>query len=67
MSNNAIAQRLGIQKTEAELVDDSDKVWELVGYYLSQLCYNITLIVSPEVIILGGGVMNRKVIFDRIY
>lgn len=34
---------------------------------MAQLCYNLTLIVSPEVIILGGGIMNSKVIFDYVY
>jgi fructokinase len=42
-------------------------VWLLVGYYLAQLCLNLTLILSPEVILIGGGIMNRKVIFQHIY
>jgi len=38
-----------------------------VGYYLAQLCINLTLILSPEIIIIGGGIMQRKVIFQHIY
>ena len=41
-------------------------IWEVVGFYLGQLCANIVLTCSPEVIILGGGVMKRKVIYHFI-
>jgi len=30
------------------------------------MCLNLTLTVSPEVIILGGGVMNREILYDII-
>jgi fructokinase len=39
----------------------------LIGYYLAQLCIDLTLILSPEIILIGGGIMNRKVIFQHIY
>jgi fructokinase len=38
-----------------------------VGYYLAQLCLNITLLLSPEVIVIGGGIMNRGVIYRFIH
>jgi fructokinase len=41
-------------------------VWRLVGYYLAQLCLNVTLITSPEVIVIGGGIMNRKILYEII-
>jgi len=37
-----------------------------LGFYLAQLCLNITLTVSPEVIVIGGGIMNRKILYDFI-
>lgn len=49
----------------AEIPDDSP-VWQLVGYYLAQLCLNITLMVSPEVIVIGGGILNRKLLYPII-
>lgn len=42
-------------------------MWRLVAFYLAQLCLNITLLISPEVIVIGGGVMNRKLLFGLIH
>jgi fructokinase len=67
VTNNSIAARLGKDIHSLHTLDDSEKVWTLVGYYLGQLCLNLTLILSPEVILIGGGIMNRKIIFQHIY
>ena len=37
-----------------------------MGFYLAQLCLNITLLLSPEVIVIGGGIMNRKILYKII-
>jgi fructokinase len=50
-----------------EDIPDDAKVWSLVAYYLAQLCLNITLLVSPEVIVIGGGIMNRKILYSLIH
>lgn len=34
--------------------------WELEAWYLGQLCANALLAVSPEMILLGGGVMHQE-------
>lgn len=47
-------------------IADDSKVWRIVAYYLAQLCLNITLTISPELIILGGGIMNRRVVLGMI-
>jgi fructokinase len=41
-------------------------VWGLVAFYLAQLCLNITLLLSPEVIVIGGGIMKRKLLYGLI-
>jgi len=38
----------------------------VVGYYLANLCLTISLMNSVEVIILGGGVMNRSILYPII-
>ncbi len=38
---------------------DRKEVWELQGYYIAQAMINIMSVVSPELIILGGGVMHQ--------
>ena len=47
-------------------LEDNDKIWEVVGYYLGNLCANVFMTCSPEVIILGGGVMQRKAIYPFV-
>lgn len=66
-SNRSIAKRLDKEYTKLHELDDGEKIWDLIGYYLAQLCLNITLTVSPEVIVIGGGVMNRKIVFKYIH
>jgi fructokinase len=47
-------------------IKDDDDVWERVGYYLAQCCTNLILILSLEKIIIGGGVMNREILYPII-
>jgi fructokinase len=42
------------------------EIWDKVGYYLGVCCANLTLTLSVEKIVLGGGVMNQEVLFDKI-
>lgn len=59
----AIEARWG--KKGIELAGDK-KVWELEAYYLAQAIYALILTLSPEVIILGGGVMHQEILFPLI-
>jgi fructokinase len=49
-----------------ENLKDDDPVWRVIGHYLAVFCANLAFTLSPEVIILGGGVMNRKILFTII-
>lgn len=53
----AIEERCGQQGV---LLPKNHKVWELEAYYLAQALINYTMILSPERIILGGGVMKQE-------
>lgn len=59
----AVEQRHG--KKGSELADDS-VVWEMEAYYLAQALMSYTLVLSPERIILGGGVMKQAQLFPLI-
>ncbi|MFC4386791.1 ROK family protein [Gracilibacillus marinus] len=48
-----------------ELADDA-KVWEMEAYYLAQALTNYIYILSPERIIMGGGVMKQAQLFPLI-
>ena len=59
----AIKGRTG---TAAQNLEESDLAWEIEAYYIAQALVNYTLVLSPEVIILGGGVMKQVHLFDKI-
>ncbi|KAB8128297.1 ROK family protein [Gracilibacillus oryzae] len=48
-----------------ELAEDQ-KVWEMEAYYLAQALTNYIYILSPERIIMGGGVMKQQQLFPLI-
>lgn len=59
----AIQARWG--KKAAELKDDA-RVWDLEAYYIAQALVDYILILSPQMIILGGGVMHQEQLFPMI-
>ena len=59
----AIEGRVG--KKAFELAKD-DPAWEIEAYYLAQALMNYILIISPERIILGGGVMKQEQLFGLV-
>src|SRR5690606_10152304 len=58
-----IEKRYG--KKAFELAND-EKVWEIEAYYLAQACMNYFVMLQPEKIILGGGVMKQEKLYDMI-
>ena len=59
----AIEKRWG--KKGQELADN-EKVWDMEAYYLAQALMKYVLILSPQRIIMGGGVMKQQHLFPRI-
>ena len=59
----AIEERWG---DKAYNLEDKNEVWELEAYYLSQALINYILILSPQKIIMGGGVMKQNHLFPLI-
>ena len=62
-SGTAMAARWG---TSAEDIPDDHPAWSLEAHYISSALVNVILTLSPEIIILGGGVMSRQHIFPLI-
>ncbi len=60
----AIEERWG--RSGKELAKDQ-RVWELEAFYIAQALVNYTMIVSPQRIILGGGVMKQTQLFPLIH
>ncbi len=59
----AIMERFG--RPAAELADRGE-VWELVSDYLAQAVANYILTLSPQKVILGGGVMHQEQMFPLV-
>jgi fructokinase len=62
-SGTAIHTRYGKKGDELE---EMQAVWELEAYYLAQAIVNYILILAPEKIILGGGVMKQTILYPLI-
>ena len=62
-SGPSLLKRYG--KPGNELIND-EKVWELESEYIAQACVNYIMILQPERIIIGGGVMHQDLLFPLI-
>ena len=59
----AIEERWG--RKGKDLAERND-VWDLEAYYIAQAMVNCIMILSPQRIILGGGVMHQMQLFDLV-
>jgi fructokinase len=62
-SGPAIGERWNAKAFE---LDNNHAAWEMEAYYLAQALMNFILILSPERIIMGGGVMKQLQLFPMI-
>ncbi len=62
-SGPAITKRWGMP---AHDLPDDHPAWDMEARYLAQLCSTLTLVLSPQRIILGGGVMERPVMIEKV-
>src|SRR5690606_22875982 len=62
-SGPAVEARWGRKAYELEA---DHPAWEMESYYIAQALVNYILILSPEKIILGGGVMKQAHLFPLI-
>mmetsp|Transcript_42547 Transcript_42547/g.76439 ORF Transcript_42547/g.76439 Transcript_42547/m.76439 type:complete len:360 (+) Transcript_42547:34-1113(+) len=74
-SSVALSERLALAKgTSAQKADrsilaslpDNDPIWDHAANALASLAATAVLLVSPERIVLGGGIMQRQALFARI-
>lgn len=59
----AIEERWG---KKAETLADDEKVWELEAHYLAYAVTNYIMMLSPQKIILGGGVMHQEQLLPMV-
>lgn len=51
---------------DAKALPDDHPTFAIEAYYLAQMCVNLIVTLSPERIILGGGVMQRQALLPLI-
>lgn len=59
----AVEERWGKKAIELK---DQREVWDLEAYYIAQALTGYILTLSPEMIILGGGIMHQEQLFPMI-
>jgi fructokinase len=62
-SGPAMAARAG---QPSEELGSDDKSWDLAVHYLAHGLADLTLVLSPEIIVMGGGVMQQAGLLERV-
>ncbi len=62
-SGPAIEKRWGLSP---RLMTPDHPAWDMEAEYLAEMCVNAIMTVSPEKIVLGGGVMQQSHLFPRV-
>jgi fructokinase len=47
-------------------LEDDHEIWDHASNAIANLCVTILLLTSCQTIVLGGGVMNRSILYERI-
>ncbi len=63
-SGPAIEKRWDIK--EATNLANDHKAWDIEAYYLGVAIANWSLTLSPKKVIIGGGILNKKSLIDKI-
>ena len=66
-SSGALTARANCTTADLPHLSDDDVVWDHTAYYIAQLCATLVMVASPEVICIGGGVLNRASLYPRIH
>ncbi|KNC86312.1 hypothetical protein SARC_01536 [Sphaeroforma arctica JP610] len=66
VASHALAARKDGDITKLPTYPDDDPLWDYAAYYLAQACMSITLLLSPEAIVISGGILNRHSLFPKI-
>lgn len=59
----AIEKRWGIKPVD---LADTHQAWDFEAFYLAQAIVNYTLMLAPDIIILGGGIMHKPHLLAKV-
>ena len=66
VASGALAARKNIDASKLADLPDDDEIWRFSAYYLAHLVVMLSSTVAPQVIVIGGGIMQRTVLFQQI-
>eukprot|EP00698_Gefionella_okellyi_P002041 TRINITY_DN1191_c0_g1_i1.p1 TRINITY_DN1191_c0_g1~~TRINITY_DN1191_c0_g1_i1.p1 ORF type:complete len:289 (+),score=56.34 TRINITY_DN1191_c0_g1_i1:48-914(+) len=66
VASGSLAKRAGVSKEDLPSLPDSHPVWEAAAHYLAVCCANVTMTLSPQKIVIGGGVPQRPCLLPMI-
>mmetsp|Transcript_14424 Transcript_14424/g.57473 ORF Transcript_14424/g.57473 Transcript_14424/m.57473 type:complete len:401 (+) Transcript_14424:86-1288(+) len=66
VATRALARRAGCDAKDLALLPDDHPVWDAAAHYLASLVATLVLVVSPQRVVLSGGVMQRASLFPEI-
>lgn len=65
-STGALSRRVSVAAADLPSLPDDHELWDTCAHYIAQLCAALVLISSVEHISIGGGVLNRSVLYSKI-
>jgi fructokinase len=65
-SSGALCKRANCTTNDLPGLSDDNEVWDHTAYYIAQLCATLIMVASPEMICIGGGVLNRSCLYKKI-
>ena len=63
----AVAARCGVDASELDHIPDDHACWKFQVHYMAHLCATLTCLISPEVIVLAGGLNKRITLLPGLY
>ena len=66
-ASRALAGRFDVVRENLSSVRDDNPQWAFVAHYLASACAALILTVSPQIIVFGGGILKRKILFPMIH
>ena len=57
---SALAERAGIPASELASLSDDDGVFDILAFYVGQLCVVLCLTLCPQRIVIGGGPVSAR-------
>ena len=65
-SNHALARRAKLNSVHDIPALADEEQWNIIAHYLAQACVNLLYCLSVEKIVIGGGLINRKGLLEKV-